>query len=70
MVNLIAGERVVPELVQGDFNPARLAAESRTLLDDRQKRARIIAKLSTLRERLGGPGAAERVARLALAMIA
>jgi lipid-A-disaccharide synthase len=70
MVNLIAGERLVPELVQGDVNPARMTAESRILLDDPKVRARIISKLSTVRERLGGPGAADRVADLAVAMIA
>ena len=70
MVNLIAGERLVPELVQNDVNPARIAAESRILLDDSQLRCRIITKLAKLRERLGGPGAAERVADLALSMIA
>lgn len=70
MVNLIAGERLVPELVQDDVNPARIAAESRILLDDTQLRSGIIAKLAKLRERLGGPGAADRVADLALSMIA
>lgn len=70
MVNLIAGERLVPELVQDDVNPARIAAESRILLDDTQLRSGIIAKLTKLRERLGGPGAADRVADLALSMIA
>ena len=70
MVNLIAGERVVPELIQNDANPARLVAESRILLDNREVRSRITAKLSKLRERLGAPGAAERVADLAFAMIA
>jgi lipid-A-disaccharide synthase len=69
MVNLIAGERVVPELIQNDANPARLVAESRILLDNREVRCRILAKLSQLRERLGAPGAAERVADLAFAMI-
>jgi lipid-A-disaccharide synthase len=70
MVNLIAGERLVPELVQNDANPARLIAESRILLDNREVRSRITAKLSKLRERLGAPGAADRVADLAFAMMA
>jgi lipid-A-disaccharide synthase len=69
MVNLIAGERLVPELMQNDVNPERIAAESRVLLDDSQLRSGIIAKLAKLGERLGGPGAADRVADLALAMI-
>jgi lipid-A-disaccharide synthase len=70
MVNLIAEERLVPELIQDDASPARLVEESRTLLDDREIRSRITAKLAKLRERLGLPGAAERVADLAFAMIA
>ena len=70
MVNLIAGERLVPELLQNEASPERIAAESRALLDDAPARAALAAKLAGLRERLGGPGAAERVADLALAMIA
>jgi lipid-A-disaccharide synthase len=70
MVNLIAEERLVPELIQNDASPARLVEESRTLLDNREVRCRITAKLAKLRERLGVPGAAERVADLAFAMMA
>ena len=70
MVNLICGERVMPELIQKDVNPERLAAESRVLLDDPELRSRIKSKLAQLRERLGGAGAAERVADLAFGMIA
>jgi lipid-A-disaccharide synthase len=57
-------------LIQNEAVPERIAAESRALLDDAPARATIAAKLTGLRERLGGPGAAERVADLALAMIA
>jgi len=70
MVNLLAGERLVPELIQDDANAARLVAESKTLLDDRILRRAIIDKLAKLRERLGSPGAPERVADIALGMIA
>jgi lipid-A-disaccharide synthase len=70
MVNLIAQERVMPELIQRDASPARIVAESRKLIDNAPLRASIVAKLVTLRERLGAPGAAGRVADLALTMIA
>jgi lipid-A-disaccharide synthase len=69
MVNLIAGERLVPELVQNDVNPERLMAETRALLNNAEARSRITKKLTELRERLGGPGAADRVADLALALM-
>jgi len=69
MVNLIAGQRLMPELIQQDVNAERIAAETRVLLDDAQWRARITEELSKLRERLGRPGAADRVAELALSMM-
>jgi lipid-A-disaccharide synthase len=70
MVNLIAGEKVAPELIQDDVNPARLVAETESLLDHPELRHRIADKLAHLRERLGSPGAAGRVADIALAMMA
>ncbi|HEY7218179.1 MAG TPA: lipid-A-disaccharide synthase, partial [Candidatus Binatia bacterium] len=70
MVNLVANERLVPELFQRDVNPERLAAETRRLLDDADLRANTVAKLSRLRDRLGTPGAAGRVADIASSMMA
>ena len=70
MVNLIAGKRLVPELIQGNVNPQRLVAESRRLLNDEKARSAIVEELTRLRERLDSPGAADRVAAIALGMIA
>ena len=70
IVNLLAGERLVPELIQDEVNSARLVAESKTFLDDQVLRSAIVDKLAKLRERLGAPGAAERVADIALGMLA
>jgi lipid-A-disaccharide synthase len=69
MVNLIAGEKLAPELIQDDVNPARLVAETDALLDNPELRRSIVDKLAKLRERLGSPGATGRVADIALAMM-
>jgi lipid-A-disaccharide synthase len=69
MANLLAGERLVPELLQDDVNAPRLVCETITLLDDQTLRRGIGDKLAKLRERLGTPGAAERVADIALSMM-
>src|SRR5581483_9885810 len=69
MANIIAGEKVVPELIQNDMTAAAIAAESRKILGDRETREGMIAKLGQVRARLGEPGAASRVADIALSMM-
>jgi len=63
MVNLVAGRRVVTELIQGDFTAARVAAEALSLLDDPERAARMRADLAQVRELLGTPGASQRAAQ-------
>jgi lipid-A-disaccharide synthase len=62
MVNLIAGERVVVELIQDACTPEAVADEAARLLIENDYRARMIASLAEVRRRLGGPGASERAA--------
>jgi lipid-A-disaccharide synthase len=69
MVNLIAGNRVVPELVQKDFTPNRLASEAIRLLDSPEARAEMRRGLAQVREKLGPPGAVERAADLIAGML-
>jgi lipid-A-disaccharide synthase len=66
MANLIAGRRLVPELVQEAASPERIARELTRLLDAPEERARIRDGLLEARERLGPPGAARRAARAIL----
>jgi lipid-A-disaccharide synthase len=66
MVNLIAGEKIVPELVQDAFTPAGVADEAIAMLTDRARAARIRDGLARVRERLGGPGASRRAAEAIL----
>jgi len=68
LANLVAGERVVREYLQAEATPAALASEVERLLDDEPERQRMLAKLREVRARLGPPGAADRVTRLALDM--
>jgi lipid-A-disaccharide synthase len=55
MVNLIAGRRVVPELLQERFTAANVAAALRPLLADTPERARMIADLADVRHALQPP---------------
>ena len=57
MVNLIAGRVVVPELIQGDFTPARVTEETLRILDDGAPRAGMLKSLEEVREKLGKGGA-------------
>ena len=63
MVNLIAGRRVVPELIQGDFTPERVADEVTALLPDGPRRSAMLQDLAEVRSRLGAGGASLRAAR-------
>ncbi|MBI2987252.1 MAG: lipid-A-disaccharide synthase [Deltaproteobacteria bacterium] len=69
MVNIVAGEAVVPELIQSEVTAERIVVESRAILRDEVSRQRMVSKLAQVKERLGRPGAAERVADIALSMI-
>ena len=69
MVNLIAGERIVPELVQDAFTPDAVAREAISMLTDRERALRIRAGLATVRARLGGPGASRRAAEAIMRVI-
>jgi lipid-A-disaccharide synthase len=62
MVNLIAGEKIVPEFVQDAFTPEAVAAEAVSMLTDRDRVGRIREGLAGVRAKLGGPGASRRAA--------
>jgi lipid-A-disaccharide synthase len=64
MVNLVAGRAVVPELMQSDFTPERVAAEAIGLLNDPARYDRTRLDLQDVRRRLGQPGASARAAAL------
>ncbi len=63
MVNIVAGDRVVPECIQWQATAERLAKETRRLLDPDHREA-CRDRLSDVRERLGPPGASRRAAEV------
>lgn len=77
MVNLIAEEEVVPELVQQDFTAAKVVARIQEILPDGPTRERMIESLRRVKGRLRAPGLtsgsaqhpADRAAEIILAMM-
>ncbi len=67
MVNLIAEEEVVPELVQDDFTPDNVLAELKQIIPDGAPRQKMIEGLQNVKRRLRGDqteGAANRAAKI------
>ncbi len=52
MVNLVAGRAIVPELIQDDLEPGRLASEALRLIEDGAARERMLNELEQVRELL------------------
>jgi len=63
MVNLIAGEEIVPELVQHDFTAANLVKKLNEVLPDGPARERMLEGLARVRTRLRGPAGSSGVAQ-------
>lgn len=71
MVNLIAGRRIVPELIQHDATPDKIAAEVRAILSDPVRLGQMRRNLGEVSERLsaGGFEASERAAKAVMGFV-
>ena len=70
LLNIVAGRRVAPEFVQGEFHPPRVAEALMPLFDSSSPaRLAMLDGLADVRARLGGPGASARVASMAAEMV-
>jgi len=69
MANLLAGERLFPELLQHLFTPESLAREVLSLVKDRERLEVMRLGLARIVARLGGPGASRRAAMIAMEII-
>ena len=63
MPNLIAGRRIVPELLQNECNPTRIADELERYLGDPERAEAVRDGLSSVLRKLGEPGVFERAAQ-------
>lgn len=63
--NIVAGKTILPELLQEDFTPQKLAQTAQQLLQP-EKQVQLQKDLAYMKKRLGEPGAVGRVAKLIL----
>ncbi|HVO51612.1 MAG TPA: lipid-A-disaccharide synthase [Thermoanaerobaculia bacterium] len=66
--NLVLGRRVLPELIQRRVNPAEIAAEALSLLDDPARRESVRSELLAVRGLLGSGGSMRRTAETVLSL--
>jgi len=69
LVNIVAGEAVVPELIQDRLTVENLVREAESLLESPEKRAVMKSSLARVAGELGPPGASVRAAELVLSAI-
>ncbi len=69
LVNLIADDTIVTELIQGDFNPVRLEQEFQRITTDNANRIRMFTKYAHMRDLLAGSGASKRTAQAILDLV-
>src|SRR3954470_21486744 len=65
LVNVVAGREVAREFIQDDIVPAKMADALVELIVDSRQRREVLSGLAEVRAKLGTPGAAGRVARMA-----
>jgi lipid-A-disaccharide synthase len=61
LINIVAGKKIVPELIQSDVNGQHIAGETRRLLEPANY-SRVVEELAAVRSKLGDAGAARRAA--------
>ena len=69
LVNLVAGKKVVAELLQQDASPEKISEELQRLLDDQDAYAAMKTMLKRVTRQLGEAGASTRTASMALELI-
>jgi lipid-A-disaccharide synthase len=69
LVNLIAGHSAVPELLQEEVTPKRIADELLAILLQAERRQDMKKALRDVKEKLGGAGASEKAASVVVTLL-
>jgi lipid-A-disaccharide synthase len=69
LVNIVAGRKIIPELLQGEARGENIYAAAIRILNEPEYRKDMISGLKEVRKKMGGPGAAAKVAEMALKMV-
>jgi len=69
LVNLVAGRRVVPELIQDEASAENISRQVLQMLADEHALLGMRRQLRDVVKRLGDPGASERAAEVAMGLL-
>lgn len=69
MVNIIAGKTVVPELIQKDVTPEKITSTVAQILNNPSKQEEMKKELSSVKEKIGNPGASFRAAQIIINLL-
>ena len=70
LVNVVAGKKIVPECIQFDATPEKVADALKNIFTDEIKIAEIKSQLAKAKSSLGAPGASQKAAQIILKTIA
>lgn len=63
IVNILAGERIIPELIQRDFTPQNILEETKKIFDSEEQRSEMIAEFRRIKKILGEKTAPQNAAQ-------
>ena len=69
IVNLIVQKELLPELIQDNASPQTIAETVSAMINNQERLKQIEKELLSIKDLLGGAGASDRVARIALNLI-
>jgi len=70
LINWVAGKKIVPELIQHEASPERIASEANRFLNDDKLARETVGRLNETIASLGKPGTAARAAEAVMELIA